>query len=346
VKRYLFVLISFLLCLQDNPVLADSPDTSQRVQLLFFGDINLGRTVGQKLLQGATDFPFAEVRGRCNNADIVFGNLESIISDQNGETVSPTSNIVFCAPPIAAEVLRDTHFAVLSLANNHTFDYGVKGIQDACASLDDAGVAYTGIIPETSAIAPPVIIEKNGIRIGFVAYTKVLNFQKGKRYVAFFDSVRAHDDIVALQPQVDFIITSYHGGIEYSDREDSVAVREMKMLADFGARIVVGHHPHVPLGIHRYNDAWIFSSLGNFVFYQPQRYWTQYGIGVECEVEKDRNGNCTITSIELWPVKAGYQPKFSMTQVESEKLFQRIRALSTSNLYQTERGYSVELYSE
>lgn len=247
------IVILFFLLVVSFVGVAEERDSSGRTSLLFFGDINLGRTVGQWLLQGKTDYPFAAVRSLCQSADIVFANLESIISEQNGETVSPLSNVVFCAPPVAASVLRDAHVMVVSLANNHAFDYGEKGLRDSKIFLDSAKVLWTGIVDDDSTFHP-VIVERNGMRIGFVAYTQILNFQKGKPFVSMFDTVRARKEIGILRSNVDMVVASYHGGQEYIDSEDSSALRHMQLLADYGASFVIGHHTHVPLGIHRYRN--------------------------------------------------------------------------------------------
>lgn len=316
-------------------------NSSERVRLLFFGDINLGRTVGQWLLEGKEEYPFEKVRHLCQEADVVFANLESIISEQNGETVSPASNIVFCAPPVAAKVLRNARITVVSLANNHAFDYGEKGLDDAKIFLDSAGVFWTGIREEDSTFHP-VIVERNGVRIGFVAYTETMNFRRGIPFVSMFDTTRARRELAMLRTTADVIIASYHGGTEYADRENLSTRQNLELLAEYGATLVVGHHPHVVLGIHRFQGSFIAASLGNFVFYQPQKYWTRYGIGLECVIEK-RDGKCTLTSMNILPLRAGYQPTTVLTQEENNALFHRLKGLSNVTLHQTERGYSVEI---
>lgn len=314
---------------------------SLSVRLFCLGDINLGRALGQRLLQGDTGVPFAKVRHYWSDDDIVFANLESIISDQGGETVSPHSNIVFCAPPISAKVLQHAKVSVVSLANNHAFDYGKKGIDDAIRTLDSCNIAWVGVLQDSTSTST-LKYRKKDISFGFVAYTKILNIQRGRKYVALFDSVRVQREIALLKPQVDIVLASYHGGVEYAEREDSLTFKDMEFLSQCGADIVIGHHPHVPLGVHKIGSSYVFSSLGNFIFYQPQRYWTQYGAVAEFIVTK-AEGKTRIESWKLLPVRAGYQPSFQLTTEEKKAFVERIRILSTIPVQFIEKGPYLEI---
>ena len=152
---------------------------------------------------------------------------------------------------------------------------------------------------------------------------------------------RAQREIGALKLDVDFVLASYHGGDEYKDVPGESAEKEMKLLAEFGADIVFGHHPHVPQGIKVYHGCLIFHSLGNAVFYQPQRFWTQRSFAVLIEFTK-RNGQKEISSIELIPFRPGFQLKTDLTAKEEQELINRIQTLSTVTITHTERGYFVE----
>ncbi|MCX7983544.1 MAG: CapA family protein [Bacteroidetes bacterium] len=317
-----------------------SAGDSSVVRLLCLGDINLGRTLGQRLLQGDTGYPFAKIKQYWSENDIVFANLESVISDQGGETVSPHSNVVFCAPPVAANVLQAAHVSIVSLANNHVFDYGVKGINDAVRYLDSCRIAWVGLVVHNRRST--YLLEKNGITFGFAAYTSILNFQKGKHYVSLFDSVRIQNDMQWLKSNADFIVASYHGGREYSDDEDTTALGDMEFIAKSGANIVVGHHPHVPLGIHKVGTTYILSSLGNCIFNQPQHSWTKYGLIAEFLVSKSSSG-IRIASLKVIPIRAGYQPHFVLNVGEREALVQRLKYLSTVPFQYYEKGNSIEV---
>ncbi len=252
---------------------AQTSDSLTSVSLLALGDVNLGRKVGQEILKGKMDYPFEKFGGVLKRAEIVMANLECPVTDQNGETQSPKSNVVFCAPPDAAATLRRAGITVVSTANNHAFDYGIKGIRETIKFLNQDSICFTGTAADSGKEFIPVIIERSNIKFGILAYTQTVNFIRGTRsgLISVFDSARAEREIGALKASVDFVLISYHGGDEYQDVLGKSAEREIKLLADFGADVVFGHHPHVPQGIEMYHGCLMFHSLGNAVFNQPQR---------------------------------------------------------------------------
>ncbi|MGD1044995.1 MAG: CapA family protein, partial [Bacteroidota bacterium] len=304
--RFALLIVGSLIIQPMSRAFAQNSDSAMSVSLLALGDVNLGRTVGQEILKGKMNFPFEKFDGVLARADVVFANLECPVTDQNGETQSPKSNVIFCAPPGAAATLRRASVTVVSTANNHAFDYGLKGLQETIKFLHQDSMQFTGTVMNAGEEFSPAIIERNGIRFGILAYTQTINMHRGwKGLISLFDSARAWHEIQALKPQVDFVIASYHGGDEYKDVPGESAEREMKLLAEFGADFVFGHHPHVPNGIEVYRGCWIFHSLGNAVFNQPQRFWTQRSFAALLQVEK-RNGQKRISSIELIPFRPGY----------------------------------------
>jgi poly-gamma-glutamate synthesis protein (capsule biosynthesis protein) len=311
------------------------------LSLLAFGDVNLGRAVGQELLKGNLDYPFAECKHLIESADIVFVNLESQLSDQGGITQHPKYNLIFSGPPEGAEALRRAGITVVSTANNHAFDYGMKGVGETIDFLVGAGIRYVGTSKDSTRLFPSVIIQKNGIRVGFVAYTEFVNMKRGwDGRIATFDDAKAREEIERLRPNVDVIVASYHGGDEYVDRPKKATLRNLRFLADAGANLVIGHHPHVPQGIERYNGKLIAHSLGNFVFYQPQKYWTQRGIGLLARVEKTAL-TARIADVRILPVSAGKQPSFLSSELERKLLFDRLRKLSNVSLQQETEWFQI-----
>ncbi|MCX6120470.1 MAG: CapA family protein [Ignavibacteriales bacterium] len=342
--RYKFTLliVGLLIVQPASRVFTQNSDSVMSVSLLALGDVNLGRSVGQEILKGKTDFPFEKFDSVLARAEVVFANLECPVTDQNGETQSPKSNVIFCAPPNAGATLRRAGVTVVSTANNHAFDYGVKGLQETIRFLQKDSIRFTGTVMNAGEEFTPAIIERNGIKFGILAYTQTVNFHtRWHGFISVFDSARAWREIHTLKPQVDFVIASYHGGDEYKDVPGASADRDMKLLADFGADIIFGHHPHVPNGIEMYRGCWIFHSLGNAVFNQPQRFWTQRSFTPLLEFEK-RNGQKKISSIELIPFHPGYQPSTDLNENEIEELMNRIQMLSTVSITHTERGYFVK----
>jgi poly-gamma-glutamate synthesis protein (capsule biosynthesis protein) len=301
-----------------------------RIRFLAVGDINLGRSVGQQILRGDTLFPFAAIRDTLLSYDVVFGNLESCLSDQGGETQNPDNNLVFTGPPAGAATLRKGGVQIVSTANNHALDYGVKGWSETMANLGQAGVAFVGTARDSARLAGPVILERRGIRIAFFACTDLMNHPGPgwKRRVAWADTSALLPRIREARAAADLVVVSYHGGDEYADTPSASAVQFARRVADAGAALFLGHHPHVPYGIERRGGALIVHSLGNFVFRQPSRFWTKRSFALAATIVKDSLGT-RIEGYSVLPVLAGACPSFAVDRADRDTIFHRIRTLSS-----------------
>ncbi|MDP2886421.1 MAG: CapA family protein [Ignavibacteria bacterium] len=313
------------------------------MSLLIFGDVNLGRTVGQELVKGNLEFPFQLVKDTLSRADVVFVNLESQLSDQNGETQHPKYNVIFTGPPSGAKCLKEANVSVVSTANNHAFDYGMKALRETILNLQGAGVQAVGTSLDSVAGSMPAVVEREGFRIGFLAYTQFVNINGSWRgRIALFDSLQARRDIEGLRSKADLLVVSYHGGAEYTDRPSAKLRREFQMFVEAGADLVVGHHPHYVQGIESYRGKLIFYSLGNFVFYQPQLELTQFGLGVHLTLVR-RGPKVEVDRIRLLPFRAGLQPSFKLTREEEQSFSQRLMKLSPAQISWTDEAWYINL---
>ena len=309
------------------------------VTLLAFGDVNLGRMVGQKILNGEIDFPFQKISFRNDSADIVFGNLESQLSDQKGVTQDPVHNLIFTGPPNGARSLVKFGFTYISTANNHAFDYGKRALLETLDHLDDENIAHIGSVRSAQTLYEPLMFEKNGIRFAFFAVTNLMNFKRGWHdFVATTDTSKLFPAIREAAASVDVVILSVHGGDEYSDRPAKRLTIFEEQAVMQGVTIVLGHHPHVPYGIEHFGGGYIFYSLGNFVFYQPQLFWTQLSFAARITVEKNA-GTTTVTLVECIPIQAGYQPSLLSDSNEVGQLKARLQASSNIPITLTGRGF-------
>ena len=302
----------------------------QRVRFLAVGDVNLGRAVGQEILKGDTLYPFASVKEVFSSYDLVFANLESPLSDQDGETQHPRNNLIFTGPPAGAHSLQKSGVTVVSTANNHALDYGVSAQRQTILNLSAAGVRFVGTSVDSQFLFTPTIIVRNGIRIALFACTDVMNNEDTmwKRYVAAADTSKLLPNIRAYRDSVDFIIVSYHGGEEYRDAPTRATQDFAHSVTAAGADLFLGHHPHVPYGIEEVNGRYIVYSLGNFVFYQPDRYWTQRSFAFSADVVKDGSGT-HVVNFQCLPVSCGMQPRFITDELESRRISERIERLSS-----------------
>ncbi len=299
------------------------------VTLLTFGDVNLGRRVGKMLLQGDTLFPFHKIRQTLKTSDIVFVNLESQLSDQKGETQNPKNNLIFTGPPQGGAALAQAGITIVSTANNHAYDYGFQALKETIANLDASNVWHVGTDTDSSLVYHPLVRRISGVTIAFFAVTELMNSSccGWKPYVAWADSGKLFPEIRAVRDSVDLVIVSYHGDEEYKDTPTPEQKAFFHQLVDTGVDIVVGHHSHVLQGVEVYKQGWLVYSLGNFVFSQPQRRWTQLSVGIRWVFGKEQ-GKVRIRSVTIIPIRAGFQP-FECEDVQDRReILDRIQRLS------------------
>ena len=306
------------------------PPVEMRVRLLAVGDINLGREVGQEILDGDTLYPFQAVRDTFARFDLVFGNLESCLSEQGGETQSPKNNLVFTGPPAGAWSLRRAGIHVVSTANNHALDYGLKGWGETIDRLREAGVEFVGTGRDSLRLGGPLVLDRGGVRVAIFACTDIMNRPglEWKKYVAAADTGTLAPSIRTFRDSVDFVIISYHGGEEYSQRPTRRTVEFARAMIDAGADLFLGHHPHVPYGIERRGKGLIVYSLGNFVFRQPDREWTKRSYAFSAEILKDTVAT-RLRDYRIIPVRCGLQPTFVVDWSAGAAIHERVRQLSS-----------------
>ncbi len=309
------------------------------VTLLAFGDINLGRTVGQKILSDEIDFPFQKISFRPDSVDIVFANLESQLSEQRGETQDPVHNMIFTGPPAGARSLAGFGISYVSTANNHAFDYGKAALLQTLDHLDEENIGHIGTTRSPKTLYEPLLFEKKGIRFALFAVTDLMNFKNGWHdNVAVTDTGKLFPALREAASSLDVVILSFHGGEEYGEKPTSRVKQFAEECVQQGVKIFIGHHPHVPYGIERVGNSYIFHSLGNFVFYQPQLFWTQLSFGAEIKIVRTDSA-VIVSSVACLPLQAGYQPSVLRDSSSLVLLHDRLKSLSNIPITLTKRGY-------
>ncbi|UYZ71311.1 CapA family protein [Moraxella bovis] len=215
--------------------------------------------------------------------DVVFGNLEGVLLDNGNSTKCPNTPAIdpetgqpkamtcyaFRMPTRYAKIIKDAGFNMLSLANNHTGDFGDVGRNSTKTTLADAGIYYAGLLSK-----PTTTFTKNGVKYGMVAFApnigtlSINDLETAKRYVRELDK------------KVDIVIVSFHGGAEGAEHTRVPKTTEMYLnenrgdvykfshsLIDVGADIIIGHGPHVTRAVEVYKDRFIAYSLRNFNTY-------------------------------------------------------------------------------
>ena len=254
----------------------------EAIKVFLVGDVMLDRGVELMVQQyGARDwtFPFAKISDFLRKADILFCNLEGPISNK-GQNVG--SIYSFRNNPKALEGLRYAGFNIISVANNHIFDYGKEAMEDTFKRLEGAGIDYIGGGFSEKEAYSQKIKELKGTKIAFLAFTN-LGSEKWKAKatrsgIAWLEKERLEKEVKEAKKKADLVIVSFHFGKEYSlePTEDQVAFS--KMAIEAGSNLVVGHHPHVIQRFEKYKEGYIAYSLGNFVFDQGFSEETMKGL--------------------------------------------------------------------
>ena len=254
-------------------VLRASPPDPNSITISAVGDISLAREVVDRMEREGASYPYALIAPALNG-DIVAGNLEGALTDR-GEPWPKGYN--FRTPPRFAPGLRDAGFDIVSLANNHTLDYGAIGLTDTFAALDAAGVRYAGAGTDDTAARAPVIMEAKGQRVAFLAYAATPDegggfsieqwrAAPGAPGLAVGDPATIAADVASARMQADFVVVLVHAGSEYITTPNAAqrALADAALAA--GADAYIGAHAHVVQPVERRGGQLIAWGLGNFIF--------------------------------------------------------------------------------
>jgi len=300
------------------------PQKSEEVSLIAVGDISYSRGVERKIKKEKdTNYPFLKIQDYLKNADLVFGNLETPIT-QGAEI--PDFEMIFRSNPGAEQALKEANFSILSLANNHTPNFGEKGLNDTFNYLDNVGIKYVGAGRNDQEAYQPIYIEKDGIKFAFLAYndTDVVPAfyvaSNNRAGTAFMRINKMTETVKEAKQKSDFVIVSMHSGTEYTNKPNDSQINFAHTAIDAGADLIIGHHPHVVQILEKYKEKFIFYSLGNFVFDQPQKQETKEGLAIKVYFTKDK-----INKISILPVVMENLAQPRMAEIgEAEKILKKL----------------------
>ena len=254
---------------------ADSP--APQVRLLFAGDIMLDNLPGETVARGGDPFaPFATI---LDGADLAVGNLECVVSTVGQRVPKPFN---FRAHPRVVPLLA-RYFDAVSLANNHTGDFGKEALVEMLDLLDKGKVRHYGAGRNLEEAHAPLILEHKGLCIALLGYNefKPRSFAAGPDTPgvawSLWEQPRVLADIRAARTEsrADLVIPYIHWGWEDEPEPNERQRALARRMIDAGADVVVGGHPHVTQGAEYYKGRLIVYSLGNFVFdeYKDRTGW-------------------------------------------------------------------------
>ncbi|MCW2796472.1 CapA family protein [Nocardioides sp.] len=298
---------------QHYPVQVTGPAPRVPTTLTVVGDIMLGRQVGDRAsAEGDPSYPLRPMQDRLASADLTVGNFEGTLSD-NGEPRQPGDDS-FNADPRVRSGLREAGFDALDLANNHTGDFGDTALVETVSRLRDRGLDTFGAGRGPRQAWQPTIVERHGVRFGFLAFNAIgetpevgpgrpgavsismpprtgpLDRGELGRFLAAVRRLAALVDVVTVMP---------HWGTQYTERPEPIQARVARALADAGADLVIGGHPHWVQGASLVGDTLVVNSLGNFVFDMDSTE-TQEGLVLEAVFWGDQ-----LMAVEFVPYRIG-----------------------------------------
>jgi poly-gamma-glutamate synthesis protein (capsule biosynthesis protein) len=236
----------------------------------FVGDILLDDEVDTSIKKFGIDFPFSRASALLRKADITFGNLETSVSNRG----KPASNkqFTFRSRPETLQSLVNAGFDGVSLANNHTLDYGIAALQDTISNLKKYKLGYTGAGNNQDDAFRPFIKNVHGKKVAIIGISRVLpevSWYAGKNKAGIAQGYTMEPMMTYIKKAVkqsDHTIVYIHWSKERTDYPEAYARKYAKAFIDAGADAVIGSHSHSLHGIEWYKNKPIFYSLGNFVF--------------------------------------------------------------------------------
>lgn len=239
--------------------------------LLFTGDILLGNSVtGNYATKGIDGILSKDMQEQMNSADITMVNEEFPFS--NGGTAMQDKQYTFRVDPKYVTAFLEMGIDVVSIANNHTLDYGTTALTDTCNTLDQAKILYAGAGATKERAMQLITIQKNGKTFGFLAASRVL--PKGSWNVenkepgifSTYDPTALLAAIKSAKASCDYLTVFVHWGVERSQSPQDYQRSLGKQYIESGADLVIGSHTHCLEGVEYFDGKPVFYSLGNFLF--------------------------------------------------------------------------------
>lgn len=277
-------------------VAIDHGPTTFPLRLNFVGDIMMARAYeapgGIIPTQGVQAIFAPTLPYLGGNADITVANLECSLTTST--TRHPTKSIAFKGSPANVAGLVYAGIDVVNLANNHIIDYGLAGLQETQNVLRPNNIRFSGAGVNADEAYLPLFYSRSGVSFAFVAMSDrtgqynneqpYLNAGEDKPGFAFLTPFELQRQIGRVRGIADRVVVELHSGREYStapNRDDDKGDEDFsptqrapmeserslrRMALDFGADLVVSHHPHITQGFEVYKGKLIAHSLGNFAF--------------------------------------------------------------------------------
>lgn len=316
------------------------PDVNADHVILLLGDTNPGDSYQERreaegrknfLKEHGYDLGFEHFRDLLARSNFVVANLEVTVTEQRQSELDGTKPFVDrAAVDETKNLLKAEGIHAVSLANNHSNDYGERGLLDTIEAMQDCGIGHFGAgrtaTEAMAAIHHHALVGDQDLDVVFVGGFEYRNSYTSWEYYATDDrpgvnlwtKSTAREQISAVRQQHpdSFIIACPHWGDNYSYA--SQRQKELgRVLCDSGADMIIGHGSHMLQEVEKYRGKWIIYSLGNFVFNSPGRF-RKYEVlpyGLICQMNLYSKNGEIVGNLHLYPIrsdnkKTNHQPDF------------------------------------
>ncbi len=282
IKHNVFIFCGFLLFFfiiscgeRELPVFETkltSPNTSIVIQAS--GDTMLARRVMRTIQTKGYKYPFQKIKPTIEQADLMFTNLETVITE-NGKLRDPDGRVNYVTPPFIMDTLLYSGIDAISIANNHIYDAGSDGVSGAIELLSQTDLLYGGAGINDKQASQPTIVEINGIKTAILYYTGVgLAFKAGRNKSGYNPMEytkrnqyirRLSRDLKKIRQDNHLVILSIHWGKNFSFLTTDEQIRFAHDVLDMGVDIILGHGAHYFHGIEIYKGKPIIYDMGDFL---------------------------------------------------------------------------------
>ncbi len=309
------------------------------ITMLFTGDIYLSDVVvnaykGKGIEAIVEKGLLSEMQG----ADLTMSNQEFAFS--TGGTAAEDKQYTFRVNPDYITAFQDMGIDIVTLANNHTMDFGLTALEDSFDTLNGAGIDYVGAGSNLSDARKIHYSENQGKTIAFLAASRVIpvyewNAAENKAGLfTTYDPTLLLEDIKTASENSDYVVVYLHWGIERAELPKDYQHSLAKQYIDAGADLVIGSHPHVLQGVEYYKGKPIVYSLGNYIFYSN----IQRTAVLKITLDEDMN-----TKLQLLPAKAENAMTKLLSDTEEISQFYKYMESISFGVGFDESGYAFEL---
>ena len=287
------------------------------------------------------DMLFSNITSYLKDADVVFGNFESTMTNYPTSRKRPGNGLIFAfrTPPKYANSLKTAGFDILSIANNHSFDFFEEGFKDTAKNIEATGVLTVGQKNEIKYLT------KKNIRIAFIAFGYTPNFN------SILNLEHAKSLVIEAQKKADIIVISAHMGSEgtpalhvkrgfdnFHGENRGDVIKFSRTMIDTGADLILGHGPHVPRAIELYKNRFIAYSLGNFLGYRVFSLGGAKGLSLILKTNLNKQGEFISGKIIPLYLNATGIPHYD----EQKRSIELIQQLTTTDFPNTNLQIGVD----